>query len=281
MHSTMNRSAARKPQASSGRRFSRHAFLGLIDHLESTVKGLRDRPARRGWIEYYQDNTYTAESINVKERVVSGYLDRVDPARVWDLGANTGRFSRLASERSISTIAFDVDADCVEANYQEVKRRADRCLLPLQLDLFNPSPASGWANRERASLLDRGKPDLVLALALIHHLAFTGNLPLESIAEFFEGLAPWLVIEFVPPGDPQVARLRQAANGVHHRYDQSHFESCFSRSLRVVESGADPGFGTDSLSRSAGGAADAEAVGPASVLARDLPDPGSVLEQRV
>jgi hypothetical protein len=239
MHAKMDRSAAGKPPASGSRssgprKFSRAALLGLIDHLESTVKRLRDRPARPVWIDYYQDNTYTEESIAVKERLVAGCLDRAEPGRVWDFGANTGRFSRIASDRSISTIAFDVDVDCVEANYQEVKRKAERCLLPLQLDLFNPSPASGWANRERASIFDRGAPDLVLALALIHHLAFTGNLPLESIAGFFEGVAPWLVIEFVPPDDPQVARLSHAADGVHHRYDREHFESCFSRRFDMI-----------------------------------------------
>lgn len=234
LHARMDRSTSQKPKAASVRRFSRTALLGLIDHLESTVKRLRDRPARRGWLEYYHDNTYTAESIDVKERLVAGCLDRVDPDLVWDFGANTGRFSRVASDRSISTVAFDVDVDCVEANYREVKRKGERRLLPLQLDLFNPSPASGWANRERSSVFDRGNPDLILALALIHHLAFTGNLPLESIAGFFEGLAPWLVIEFVPPDDPQVARLRHAADGVHHPYDQGHFEACFSRRFEMI-----------------------------------------------
>ena len=230
----MDRSAAGKPRTSGGKGFSRAALLGLVGHLESTVKRLRSRPARRGWLGYYQDNTYTAESITVKERLVSEFLDRADPNRVWDFGANTGRFSRIAGDRSISTTAFDVDVDCVEANYQEVKRKGDRHLLPLQLDLFNPSPASGWMNRERASLFDRGNPDLVLALALIHHLAFTGNLPLENIARFFEGVAPWLVVEFVPPDDPQVARLSHAADGVHHRYDQDWFESCFGRRFEVI-----------------------------------------------
>ncbi|APW59740.1 SAM-dependent methyltransferase [Paludisphaera borealis] len=236
LHASMTRSVARNPRAPSGRRFSRHALLGLIDHLETTINRLRDRPAGRGWIEYYQDNTYTAESIETKASAVAAHLDRVKPGRVWDLGANTGRFSRIASERSISTISFDLDVDCVEANYQEVKRRADPFLLPLELDLLNPSPASGWLNQERPSLLDRGKPDLVLALALIHHLAFTGNLPLEGVARFFDRLAPWLVIEFVPPNDPQVARLRQSVDGLHHRYDQSHFESCFGRYFELVNS---------------------------------------------
>jgi hypothetical protein len=236
LHARLDRSIVGTPRAPSKRRFSRHALLGLIDHLASTISGLRDRSARRGWLGYYQDNTYTEASIAAKERVVADYLDRAEPQSVWDLGANTGRFSRIASERSIPTIAFDLDVECVEAAYQEARRRDDSFLLPLQLDLLNPSPASGWMNRERASFLDRGKPDLVLALALIHHLALAGNLPLENVADFFERLAPWLVIEFVPPSDPQAAAMREASNGVHHHYDQAYFETCFDRCFDRVSS---------------------------------------------
>ena len=98
-------------------------------------------------------------------------------------------------------MAFDFDPACVEVNYREVKQRQETKLLPLLVDLLNPSPACGWVNRERTSIFQRGRPELVLALALIHHLAITGNLPLENIAEFFSGLAPWLAIEFVAPGD--------------------------------------------------------------------------------
>ena len=136
-----------------------------------------------------------------------------DRPRLWDLGANTGRFSRLASNRGIQTVAFDLDPDCVEANYREVKARHETRLLPLLMDLLNPSPASGWVNRERAAILERARPGMVLALALIHHLAIAGNLPLENIAEFFSGLAPWLAIEFVAPSDSQVQKLLTQRTG--------------------------------------------------------------------
>ena len=155
----------------------------------------------------------------------------VRPETVWDLGANTGRFSRLASDRGIPTAAFDFDPACVELNYRAVKARQESRLLPLLIDLMNPSPASGWANRERASILERGQPEMVLALALIHHLAIAGNLPLENIAEFFRGLAPWLAIEFVGPDDSQVQKLMTQRGGVHHLYTPGMFRTMLSTLL--------------------------------------------------
>ena len=101
------------------------------------------------------------------------------------------------------------------------------------IDLLNPSPAGGWAGRERASILERGRPEMVLALALIHHLAIAGNLPLEDIADFFGRLAPWLVIEFVGPEDSQVQTLMAQRSGVHHPYNQAYFEQCFQRHYSI------------------------------------------------
>ena len=140
----------------------------------------------------------------------------------------------IACRRGLSTVTFDLDAACVERNYLEGRQRNETKVLPLLLDLFNPSPPSGWLNRERASIFDRGKPDLVLALALIHHLAFSGNQPLENLAEFFVGLAPWLVIEFIPETDSQVQLLRASRREIHHRYDRGHFESCFAKHFTVI-----------------------------------------------
>jgi hypothetical protein len=102
------------------------------------------------------------------------------------------------------------------------------------LDLFNPSPGSGWFNRERASVFDRGSPDVVMALALIHHLAFTGNQPLDNQAEFFQTLAPWLVIEFIPEADPQVRSLSARRLGAHHEYNRDTFEKCFGKHFSII-----------------------------------------------
>jgi hypothetical protein len=208
-------------------------MLGLISSLESAVRGLNWKTGRSVWASYYDENSYTAAEVDLKARFIAELLDLVRPETVWDLGANTGRFSRLASDRGIPTAAFDFDPACVELNYLSVKERQETRLLPLLIDLMNPSPACGWANRERAAILARGHPEMVLALALIHHLAIAGNLPLENIAEFFQGLAPWLAVEFVGPGDSQAQKLMAQRGGVHHLYNQAHFEQCFQRHFSI------------------------------------------------
>jgi hypothetical protein len=215
-------------------RFGKSALLGLVDSLSATIRRLHWRPGRRGWASYESDLPYTAEGYERKARIVRELVERVRPASVWDLGANTAHFSRIAAEAGASTVAFDVDPACVERAYLDAKERGETRLLPLVLDLFNPSPASGWMNRERSSILDRGAPDLVMALALIHHLAFVGNQPMENLAELFRGLAPWLLIEFVPEDDPQVRRLAGRRAGVHHEYSRGAFERCFGRSFLTI-----------------------------------------------
>ena len=210
-------------------------MLGLVDSLESAVRGLSWKPERSSWVAYSNQSTYTAEQTELKSRFLVDSLDLVQPSSVWDFGANTGNFSRLSSSRGIPTVAFDLDPGCVEVNYLEVKRHQETKLLPLLLDLLNPSPGCGWIHRERASIFQRGRPEMVWALALIHHLAIVGNLPLEHLAEFFCGLAPWLLIEFVTPDDPQVQKLIAQRRGVHHPYNQMRFETCFSRYFSTQE----------------------------------------------
>jgi len=235
LHGLVQHSDAQTRKSGSPGRFSQSAMLGLIASLESTVKGLSWKPGRSTWVSYSKESTYSPDQSDQKRRIITAFLEAARPASVWDLGANTGNFSRLSSDRGIPTVAFDFDPACVEVNYREVKKRQETKLLPLLVDLLNPSPACGWVNRERTSIFQRGRPEMVLALALIHHLAITGNLPLENIAEFFSDLAPWLVIEFVAPDDSQVQRLIAQRRGVHHPYDQTRFETCFNRYFSIQE----------------------------------------------
>jgi ribosomal protein L11 methylase PrmA len=168
-----------------------------------------------------------------KEELVRQFLAAANPAVVWDLGANTGRFSRIASLQEIETISFDLDPAAVERNYLRMRQEKDRHLLPLLLDLTNPTPAIGWRNAERDSLLSRATADTVLALALVHHLAITNNLPLGQIAEFLASLAQSLIIEFVPKEDSQVQRLLAAREDIFPDYTQPGFESAFSAHFQI------------------------------------------------
>jgi hypothetical protein len=234
VHSALQRAKAGEVGPTARPNVNRRALLGLVDSLESTVRGLHWKPRAKGWANYYDDNTYTTDEFQHKARLVTEFLTRTRSHTMWDLGANTGYFSHLAAEMGLSTVAFDYDPACVERMYLEVKKRQETKLLPLVLDLFNPSPPSGWLNQERSSIFDRGSPDLVLALALIHHLAFTGNQPLENLADFFNRLAPWLVIEFVPETDPQSQRLLAHRRGIHHPYDRGRFEACFGKYFDLI-----------------------------------------------
>jgi len=219
---------------SNKRSFGTRAFLGLIDSLESAVRKLRWEPSGTEWADYYEDDSYTPEAFDHKVELVTGFLREVGPASVWDLGANTGVFSRIAGDMGIQTVSFDGDPAAVERNYLTTVERGETNVLPLQLDLTNPSPRIGWSNAERMELSERGPADMVLALAIVHHLAISGNVPLAMIAEFFRGLCNWAVVEFVPKHDKKVARLLATREDVFSAYTQGDFEEEFSRYFEIT-----------------------------------------------
>jgi ribosomal protein L11 methylase PrmA len=185
------------------------------------------------WGHYYDDTNYSDSSMKEKRDLVGKLVAQASPKTLWDLGANTGYFTRVASEQGIFSIAFDIDPLAVEQGWQEVKARKESHLLPLVLDLTNPSPSLGWANQERSSFLQRGPADCVMALALIHHLAISNNVPLNTLAEFFAQAGKWLIIEFVPKEDSQVQRLLATREDIFPDYTLEGFENAFSDVYRV------------------------------------------------
>jgi hypothetical protein len=218
------------------RRMSQTAFSGLIDSLERLVRRLHLRVQKTEWEAYYQkERSYTPDGLDHKLALVDAHIDRVQPQILWDLGGNVGLFSRLASDRGIETISFDVDHNAVEHNYLASKEEGATYLLPLVMDLTNPSPNLGWHHDERISLVDRVSPDAVLALALVHHLAISNNVPLDRLVGFFAVLSPWLVIELVPKSDPQVGRLLATREDIFPDYTQEGFERAFRERYTIEE----------------------------------------------
>jgi hypothetical protein len=207
---------------------SKQALTGLIESLESTIKKLTWKPAGTEWGDYYDNTNYSDSAFEHKKQLVKEWSAEKKPNLVWDLGGNTGVFSRETVSSGAFTVSFDIDPAAVEQNYRTVKKLKEQNLLPLVLDLTNPSPAIGWDNRERDSFGARGPAEMILALAVIHHLAISNNVPLPQLADFFAAHCRWLVIEFVPKTDSQVKKLLASREDIFPNYTKEGFESAFS-----------------------------------------------------
>lgn len=219
-------------------KISKMAFLGLIDNLESAVKGLSWKASGTEWADYYDATNYTKDAFELKKSLIGKFIDQAKPSIVWDLGANTGIFSQQASQKGIFTVSSDIDPSAVEKNYLDCKTRKEKNILPLVLDLTNPSAGIGWANTERSSFTDRGPADLVMALALVHHLSISNNVPFTQLAEYLKELGEYLIIEFVPKDDSQVQRLLSSRLDIFDRYNEKCFEEDFSQYYRLVKKDA-------------------------------------------
>ena len=223
------------------RPMSRRAILGLLDNLEAAVARLNWRPEETAWSGYYEQTNYSPEALAQKRAIVAEFLDRLKPSSVWDLGGSTGMFSRIASEKGAFTVSLDSDPVSVERNYLDAVSRRDERLLPLVMDLMNPSPACGWAEGERQSLSERGPAEAALALALVHHLAIANNVPLGHIAQWLSATCRSLIIEFVPKEDSQVQTLLATRKDIFDEYAQPQFEARFRERFRILEVRPIPG----------------------------------------
>jgi ribosomal protein L11 methylase PrmA len=226
---------AQPQSAPTARKLSKSALGNLITALEGTARRLDWHPAGTEWAEYYEGDSYEEGSLEHKKSLVAKFLAAVAPEKVWDFGANTGVYSRIASEQGAQVVSFDVDPACVERNYREVREKKEKRVLPLLLDLVNPSPGIGWANQERETLAQRQGADALLALALIHHIAISNNVPLPHISDFFAALGENLVIEFVPKSDAKVRTLLATREDVFPHYTREGFEAAFSRRWHIEE----------------------------------------------
>jgi ribosomal protein L11 methylase PrmA len=224
-------------QVSTKSRMNKDLLNALIDSLIAAINGCRLPRATTEWGDYYAETNYSDASMADKEQIVDAWIAaHGQPGEtVHDLGANTGRFSRIAADRGHYVVAHDVDWLAVERHFTTLRERDDVRILPLQLDISNPTPAIGWALNERESFLQRCESGFVLALALIHHLAIGNNTPLPQIAAFFAQIARKLIIEFVPKQDSQVQRMLATREDIFPDYHEEGFEQAFLFHFRIVE----------------------------------------------
>ncbi|MEE9190502.1 MAG: SAM-dependent methyltransferase [Candidatus Neomarinimicrobiota bacterium] len=242
LHSRSQKHFATKTFDPNRSNMKKQSFMAILDNLEKTVKKLNWQIKDTEWTNYSDQTNYSTQAFVHKKQIVAEFIDRLKPSGVWDLGSNIGIYSRIASNRGIPTISFDNDPGAVEKNYLNGVSNGELNILPLLLDLTNPSPATGWENKERMNLLQRGPTDTILALALVHHLAISTNMPLKKIASFFSTICSSIIIEFVPKTDSQVQKLLSTREDIFPEYTQANFESVFrqhfniQRSAKIIES---------------------------------------------
>ena len=222
-----------RTRASLKGRMSQRRLEALLESLESTVRRLSWNPAGTPWSSYGDQSSYSDTALEDKKRLVAEYTAQVAAESVWDLGGNVGIFSRIAAANDVPVVSIDSDPGAVDLTYRRMVEGGERNLFPIVADLTSPSPALGWDNREVRSLTQRGPAGLVMALALIHHLAISNNTRFERLARFFASLGSELLIEFVPPDDPMVRRLLAMRNHTFPWYAQSEFEAAFNQFFRI------------------------------------------------
>lgn len=215
---------------------NKYALHGLVSSLIKATGKLKSDTKDTQWGEYYSFTNYSNESFEEKKEIIEKYIEMlpIKPNFVWDLGGNTGLFSRIASNKKIYTVSFDIDYSAVEQSYQQLKRNKEKFILPLFLDLTNPSADLGWAHKERDSLAKRGPADLIFALALIHHISISNNVPFENVAKYFSQLGKYLLIEFVPKQDSNANKLLLMREDIFEGYNKENFENSFSRHFKII-----------------------------------------------
>jgi ribosomal protein L11 methylase PrmA len=217
------------------KKLSARQLSAIAASLKAAVQKLGPKRQRTEWGDYYADTNYSDAASETKRAWVRQVVARMKPASIWDLGGNDGRFSRSICDLAAEVVCLDIDPAAVSINYRACKQDGITNLTPLVFDCCNPSPSIGFANRERPSLLERGRPDLAMALALIHHLAISNNVPLPDIARFLAGLSGHLIIEFVGKNDSQVQRLLANRRDVFDDYSEDGFRSAFGEAFEILE----------------------------------------------
>ena len=209
--------------------FNTQMIQNNVAGLKRVVSRLRWKESASVWSDYDQVAAPVSRDGHEKERFVERVCSSSHWKTVWDLGCNQGRYSRIAAKHSDLVIAMDSDHLTIDRLYQSLRDEQNRVIVPLVMDLSDPSPGLGWRGEERASLEQRSRPDLILCLAVIHHLVIGRNLLLGDVVRWLASFNAAVIIEFVDRDDEQVQRLLRNRQDVFCDYSKQEF-------LRLVES---------------------------------------------
>ena len=217
--------------------FSAELIKNNARRMRKLVAGLEWKRSSSEWSSYGSSHNYSEEEHRAKESFVARAAASRDWHLLWDVGCNDGRFTRVAAAHCREAVAVDIDPLVVDRLYQDLRSRPveGARVLPLVGDVADPTPARGWRGLERASLQDRMQPDLLLALALVHHLVIGRNVPTAQLVEWLASFGCHLIVEFPTRRDSMVKRLLLNKEDHYDDYRVEFFEERLARHFEILE----------------------------------------------
>lgn len=224
-------------------KLSKKGQLNIIESLYNYIKKL-ELKEKSEWGNYYDKTNYSDNAFDEKSTIINNWVKDIEPKTLIDVGGNDGTFVRKLDAAIDTALVGDIDNNAVDFNYKTMKQNQERFMLPFLLDVLNPAPSIGLNNEERDAFINRVKafaPDVTLALAVIHHISLSGNVPFARSAEFFAKFSKYLIIEFPKRNDSWVQRLlnnkAEFKNHFEH-YNLSNFENTYAEFFEVLETKA-------------------------------------------
>ena len=234
LHCRFNKKNINKKQST---HLSKEKLLVLWSLIEKSVRGWNKKSNTKVWVDYYDTGILSKQYFDHKLQIVTEWLKDVHPKNVIDLGANNGVFSIAASYNANNVIAVEFDHDCVEQLRIKVKKENIENIETVYADITQPSAAVGWDNKERNALVQRLRGDMVLSLALIHHLCISANIPIHFVADLFANMTTrYALVEFIPCSDPKVEILLLNRKDIFLDYTEENFIKSFNGFFRLVKS---------------------------------------------
>jgi hypothetical protein len=211
--------------------FNRELILVNVRKMQKLVRKLAWQATGSEWGDYSEFHNYSDEDHVRKEGFIREAVTSSKASVVWDIGCNTGQFSRIAASLCEQVVSTDIDHVAVERLF--LNKDTPDNILPLVQNVADPSPNWGWRNSERTDLQSRSKPDLVLCLALIHHVVITANIPLAEFVDWLAGLTSKLVIEYVSRRDDKVKTLLRNKEDKYQDYSCENLEANLKRHFEI------------------------------------------------
>ena len=215
--------------------FNKDLIIHNVTNLKRILHKLQWKTSKSTWSNYVNEHNYSDNDLEEKKSFVRNITSSGKYKIIWDLGCNTGTFSRIAAANSEYVVAIDNDPLTIDHLYRSLKDHGDTNVLPLVGNIADPSPGIGWNNLERKPLTDRGKPDLIMGLALIHHLVIGANVPLDEVISWFARIGGDLLVEYVDRADSMTQKLLINKDDHYSDYTQENFEHLLSRHFSSID----------------------------------------------